>query len=147
VSPGRSAVARRARRDEAGFTGVEALLLLPLVALFVDFVFFCGRAGLAREDVYGAARDAARAASVAPLADAPSAASQAASVSLSSGQAVCPNPVVQTDISHFLRGGVVTVTVTCQIAVSDLDLLGVPGSTTLQSSYTEAVDPLTAADG
>jgi hypothetical protein len=122
-------------------------LLLPLVALFVDLVFFCGRAGLAREDVYGAARDAARAASVARLTDASGAASQAAAVSLSSGQAVCPNPVVQTDTSRFDRAGVVTVTVTCHSSVSDLDLLGAPGSTTVQSSYTEAVDPLTAAHG
>jgi Flp pilus assembly protein TadG len=140
-------VAKRVRRDEAGFSGIEALLLLPLLVLFVDFVFFCGRAGLARQDVYGAARDAARAASVARTSDASAAAAQAADVSLSTQQAACANPLVQTDMSRFSRGGVVTVVVTCHIAVSDLDLLGAPGSTTLQSSYTEAVDPLTAARG
>jgi Flp pilus assembly protein TadG len=140
-------VAKSVRRDEAGFSGIEALLLMPLIILFVDFVFFCGRAGLARQDVYGAARDAARAASVARAPDASAAAAQAADVSLSTQQAACANPSVQTDMSRFSRGGVVTVVVTCHIAVSDLDLLGAPGSTTLQSTYTEAVDPLTAAGG
>jgi hypothetical protein len=118
---------------------------LPLIVLFVDLVVFCGRAGLAREEVYGAARDAARAASVARAPDAPAAAAQAADVSLSTQQAACANPSVQTDMSHFTRGGAVTVVVTCHIAVSDLDLLGAPGATTLQSRYTESVDPLMAA--
>lgn len=141
-------MAKSVRRDEAGFIGaIEALLLMPLVILFVDLVFFCGRAGLARQDVYGAARDAARAASLARAPDASAVAVQAADVSLSTQQAACANPSVQTDMSRFSRGGVVTVVVTCHIAVSDLDLLGAPGSTTVQSTYTEAVDPLTAARG
>jgi Flp pilus assembly protein TadG len=132
---------RRRRRDEAGFSAVETILLIPLLVLFVEFVFFCGRATLAREEVYGAARDAARAASVSSSSDAASSASQAADVTLSTHQAACANPSVQTDLSRFHPGGVVTVVVTCHIAVADLDLLHAPGSTTVQSRFTEALDP------
>lgn len=121
--------------------------MLPVLVLFVEFVFFCGRASLARQEVYGAARDAARAASIAAGPDAAAAAAQSADVTLSTRQAACANPTVQTDLSQFRRGGVVTVVVTCHIAVADLDLLGAPGSTTVQSRYTEAIDPLTAPRG
>jgi hypothetical protein len=121
---------------------VETLLLITVIMVFVDFVFFCGRAAVARQEVYGAARDAARAASITGIANARAAATQTADATLSTGQAACPVPDVQVDLSSFRRGGVVTVVVTCHMAIADLDLLRAPGNTTVQTSFTAPIDAL-----
>jgi hypothetical protein len=47
---------------------------------------------------------------------------------------------VATDTSGFQPGGAVTVEVACTAALSDLGLLGVPGSQTLHGRYTAPVD-------
>src|ERR1700694_2430187 len=93
------------RSSERGFSSVETLLLITVIMVFVDFVFFCGRAAVARQEVYGAARDAARAASIASIATAQAAATQTADATLSTGQAACAAPNVQADLSSFRRGG------------------------------------------
>jgi hypothetical protein len=95
------------RRGEAGFSSVETLLLISVVMVFVEVVSFCGRAAVARQEVYGAARDAARAASITSVGNARAAATATADVVLSTRQAACATPDVQADLSDFRRGGVV----------------------------------------
>jgi hypothetical protein len=135
---------RRGRRpgSEAGFSSVETLLLVSVVVLFVEFVFFCGRAAVARQEVYGAARDAARAASISSIDQAQVAAVQTADLTLSTHQAACADPQIKTDLSNFRRGGAVTVVIACHMTVADLDLLHAPGHTTVQTSFTAPIDLL-----
>jgi hypothetical protein len=47
---------------------------------------------------------------------------------------------VVTDTSQFRAGGSVTTTITCNVELSDLVGLAVPGSRTLTASATEPVD-------
>ena len=45
---------------------------------------------------------------------------------------LCADPQVSTDVSQFYPGGYVTVSVACQVPLSDLSVPGIPGSTTIR---------------
>ena len=53
----------------------------------------------------------------------------------------CAHVQVMTDVSHFFPGGFVTVTVVCQVDLSDLSVPGIPGSTIVRASSTAPIDP------
>jgi Flp pilus assembly protein TadG len=96
----------------------ETVLLAPVFLLFLLFLVGAGRVVEAQGEVNGAARDAARAASVQrSLSDAESAAVDAAESALSGG---C-SPEVSMSGTEWEEGGVVKATVTCEL---DLDFLG-----------------------
>ena len=65
---------------------------------------------------------------------------QAAAATLTNAGISCRGFAVATDTSGFQPGGAVTVEVACTAALSDLGLLGVPGSQTLHGRYTAPVD-------
>ncbi|GII34726.1 TadE/TadG family type IV pilus assembly protein [Planotetraspora mira] len=97
---------------------VETVLLAPILLIFLMFLVGAGRIVEAQGEVNGAARDAARAASVQrTLRDAEEAAKNAAGDALPGDCA----PQVGVDGAEWEPGGVVTVTVSCQI---DLAFLG-----------------------
>ncbi|GAA3132052.1 hypothetical protein GCM10017600_19310 [Streptosporangium carneum] len=95
------------------------MLLAPVFLLFLLFLVGAGRVVEAQGEVNGAARDAARAASVERTrSDAESAAEEAAKASLS-GQ--CEPEVSLDDGTDWKAGGHVRAVVTCSL---NLDFLG-----------------------
>src|SRR6266511_2499219 len=85
-----------------------------------------------------AARDAARAASIArdPV-SASRAAHAAATATLGQHRVTCHSLSVTTDTTSFRAGGVVAVRLACTIDLTDLSLLRVPGSRTVTARFVE----------
>lgn len=129
------------RPHEQGSATLEVAIVTPALLLFMLLVVFGGRLALAHGEADSAARDAARAASIARSAGAATGnARQAAAATLTNAGISCRGFAVATDTSVFQPGGAVTVEVACTAALSDLGLLGVPGSQTLHGRYTAPVD-------
>ncbi|MFF3664277.1 TadE/TadG family type IV pilus assembly protein [Microtetraspora malaysiensis] len=115
--PPARAAARR-RPPDAGSMTVETVMLAPVLLLFLMFLVGAGRVVEAQGEVNGAARDAARAASVQRTrAEAESAAAETAKAALS-GEC---DPQVGLSGTEWKEGGVVHVAVTCEL---NLDFLG-----------------------
>jgi Flp pilus assembly protein TadG len=134
------------RRDrEAGNAALELVILAPVILFLLGLVIAAGRTSVAQGSVAAAARDAARQASISLT---PGAAQTAA---LSSARAALGqdglncDPVVTVNVSGF---GVpvgepadVQATVTCRVSLSSLVVPGMPGSKTLQATFTSPLDP------
>jgi hypothetical protein len=102
---------------------------------------FVGRLEQARGDVDRAARDAARAASIARSSDeARSQGEAAARSTLQSGGVTCRGLTVAVNVDDLAPGGSVAATVTCDVDLADVALLGVPGRRTLTAAFSEPVD-------
>lgn len=134
------------RDAERGSASVEASLVVPAFGLFVALIVVGGRITVAHQVVESAAADAARSASLerAPQA-AHDAAASAAAVTLSGQELDCASTSV--DVSSTGLGGevgddsTVTVTVTCQVSLSDLTFIpGLPGTRTVTATVTSPVD-------
>lgn len=127
--------------NDRGSASLELVLVTPVLLLMLVFVVFLGRLAQARGDVDRAARDAARAASIARSPDdAASQGRQAAALTLTSGGVSCRQLDVSIDTSKFDAGGTVSATVTCTVDLADVAELTVPGSRTLSSTFAEPVD-------
>ena len=124
---------------ECGGATVEVVLITPLLVVLLLFVVQLGRFAVARTDLDGASRDAARAASLArTLPGAQSAAREAAEAALATRDVTCHNLDVALD-AEFSPGGWVAAEVVCTVDLSQLSLLGVPGSKVMSSRF---VSPL-----
>ncbi|MEO3808789.1 TadE/TadG family type IV pilus assembly protein [Sphaerisporangium sp. B11E5] len=97
---------------------VETVMLAPLFLLFLMFLVGAGRIVEAQGEVNGAARDAARAASVQRTLGAAEDAGRNAAKAALDGQCEAD---VSLDGSEWEEGGTVRATVTCEL---DLDFLG-----------------------
>lgn len=129
------------KRNEQGGATIEIAIIAPVLILMLLMVVAFGRVTSASGDVDGAARDAARAASLRDdKASAVVAAEKAAASSLQSGSASCRSHQTQVDVSHFGAGGYVAVDVTCKTDLSDLSLLRLPGSKSIHSRFVSVVD-------
>ena len=127
--------------DPRGSASLELVLVTPVVVVLLLFVVFVGRVAQARADVDRAARDAARAASIARTSEAArSQGDSAARATLAAGGVSCQRLDVTIDVVQFRAGGTVDATVTCTIGLGDLAMLDVPGSRTVASTFTEPVD-------
>ncbi|MFB4288383.1 TadE/TadG family type IV pilus assembly protein [Nonomuraea sp. ATR24] len=114
---------RRSLVRERGSMAVETVMLAPIFLLFLLFLAGAGRLVEAQGEVNGAARDAARAASVQrTLQGAESAAEAVVTQALRDG---CTGPAVSLDGSRWEEGGQVVAEVTCEL---DLAFLGFGGS-------------------
>jgi Flp pilus assembly protein TadG len=133
AQPARPAPADRVDRQR-GSMAVELAILAPIMLLLMFFLVLCGRVVEAHGQVDGAARDAARAASIARTAgEADTNARQAAQGDL---HGWCKGGVPAPAVSGFGPGsGQVIVTVTCDV---DLKFIGY-GSITVTG---HAVAPL-----
>jgi Flp pilus assembly protein TadG len=132
-------------RREAGSATVEAVVLVPVLMLFVLLAVAFGRYQTTREEVIGAARAGAEAAAIVPSAQlATKAAENAAGPALSGLTSPCLRLVVVTDTSHFIPGGEVTVTVSCTVGLSDIGAPGLPGESTVTISQEAPIDPFRA---
>jgi Flp pilus assembly protein TadG len=109
----------RSERHEHGSMAVEAVLLAPVMLIFLLFIVGAARIVEARGEVDGAARDAARAASIQrDFGAAGSAAVQTAKELDCAGG----GPSVSLSGSDWIEGGSVRVTIGC-----DVDLSAVSG--------------------
>jgi len=133
--------ASRPQSRERGSAAAELVLVTPLLILLLLLAVAAGRLVQGRLDVDSAARQAARAASLARTPQAASAqATQVAQAALAGQSVSCDPGVVTPDLGDFVPGGEVTVTVTCTVRLSDLSLLHIPGSETITAAFTSPVD-------
>ncbi|WP_433474529.1 TadE family protein [Spirillospora sp. CA-142024] len=126
---------------ERGSMSLEMVLVTPIFIAFLLFLAGAGRMVDAKSQVDGAARDAARAASIARSAgSAQSLAADTASAGLRGTDWCSGGPSVQTDVSDWGPGGRVGVTITCDVDLGDLAFIGLPGSKRLQGHAIAPVD-------
>ncbi len=129
------------RGDDAS-ASLELVVLAPVFVLVALAALLFGRISEARQQVVEAARAGAEAASVARDAGAARWAAQVGAASGLVGRAqLCTRVDVTVDITDFVPGGVVAVTVACAVPLADLAVPGVPGATTVRASATAPIDP------
>jgi Flp pilus assembly protein TadG len=130
-----------ARRDR-GTATTELVILTPLVLIIMLFAVVAGRMVNAKLDIDSAARQAARAATLArDPGSAAAAARTTATAVLSDRHIACTATSVSVDTTAFRPGGHVEVSVTCQIALSTVSGFGLPGDKRYRSSFVSPLDP------
>ncbi len=133
--------AANGRDRECGSVTVELVILAPIFLALLCLVVGLGRMDETRGQVDGAARDAARAASLARTpGEAITAGKAAASADLSGTGATCRAVAVTVDTDQFAPAGLVTVHVTCTTRLSDVTISGLPGSKTFTATATAPLD-------
>lgn len=130
---------------QRGSTSIELAIMAPAVFAFFAAVVIAGRVTLALQAADAAAYDAARTASLSRLAAiAQPAATSAALASFNSQGITCNTLSVAVNTTGFSipvgQPANVSVTVTCVAQLSDIALPGMPGSTTLTSSFVSPLD-------
>ena len=130
---------------ERGSVSVELALLAPALLLLVSFAVVAGRSQIAENAVQDAARAAAREASLAR--DAPTAVALAgaqAEGTLDAQDLRCQRTTIEVDPAGFGASpgqpGDVSVSITCVVGMADLLAPGLPGSVTVEASFTSPVD-------
>ena len=135
-------------RGDRGSAAAELTLLTPVLIGLLLFVVFCGRLADAQLRLADAAHQAARAATLARTpATATDAAQTTANAALAAAGITCRSLAVAADLSGLHPGSTVTVTLTCQVGLADLTLLGLPGSRTVQASASSPVDTWRSTTG
>ncbi|QFY06327.1 pilus assembly protein [Nonomuraea phyllanthi] len=114
---------RPEKETEKGSMAVETVMLAPVFLLFLMFLAGAGVLVESQGRVNGAARDAARAASVQRTLDDAEAAAESIAEGVLTGP--CGSPAVSLDGSEWEQGGEVQAEVTCEL---DLGFLGFGGS-------------------
>ena len=112
-------------------------LLVVLALVAVGF----GRTASTRLEVNSAARQAARAASLAR--DPDTAAAQArstAQAALAEDRVTCADLTVVVDTTDFTPGGTVAVAISCTTRLADVAMPGLPGQATLRARFVSPVD-------
>ncbi|GAA2818460.1 TadE/TadG family type IV pilus assembly protein [Nonomuraea rubra] len=109
--------------NERGSMAVETVMLAPVFLLFLMFLAGAGVLVESQGRVNGAARDAARAASVQRSLDDAEAAAEAITTSVLEGR--CQSAAVSLDGSEWEQGGQVQAEVSCEL---DLAFLGFGGT-------------------
>lgn len=130
-------------RGDAGSVAAEVAIAVPvLVAVLVLAGVFVYRGVDARLRLDGVAHEAARAASLTRTpAAATAAAQQTATADLAAAGVGCGDPSVSVDTSDFVPGGRVSVTVSCQLDLSDAArLLAIGDHRTLTASASSPLD-------
>jgi len=139
---------RALRDDERGSATAELVLLTPVLIIMLLFIVFCGRLADATLRLEDATHQAARAASLArSTTSAQNDAQATASAALADAGITCQSLAVIVDTAGLRPGATVSVDVTCTVGLSDLALLGVPGSTTLSASFSSPVDTYRGVTG
>jgi Flp pilus assembly protein TadG len=127
------------RRSERGSMAVEIVILAPVMLAFMMLVVAAGRLVAVKGDLEAASRDAARAASLErDVGTAQSRATEVVDASLDKGTINCEQPSLGG--SNFVSGGLVRVTLDCQVSYSGLGLIGLPGSISVKTSSASPID-------
>jgi Flp pilus assembly protein TadG len=132
---------------DTGTMALELALLTPLLVAFMMVMVGLGRVVEAKSQVDGAARDAARAASLErSRSQAHTAAEHAAEATLSGRKWCRKVPSTSVDLSAWGPGGQVSVTVSCDIDLTGLSLIGFRPSRTMTGNATAPIDTLRGID-
>jgi Flp pilus assembly protein TadG len=131
-------------QGESGSVTLELAIVTPALLLILLLIIAAGRISSAHGQTEGAARDAARAASldrdeVTGRADAQA----AAAASLSEQRLSCADLNVTVSGDYGTEVGTsaaITATVSCRVSLADLALLPIPGQKTVSATYTSALD-------
>jgi Flp pilus assembly protein TadG len=127
----------RRRTDERGSASVELAILAPLVGLLLGVVVLVGRVQLARADIEGAARSAARDLSISRD---PHLAADEVRLALLETLDV-GSPTCRTlSFSPEIGSTEVSVTVTCTVDLQEAAVLPVPGSMSVSASASAVID-------
>jgi len=126
---------------------VEAVVILPVLVLFIGLLISLARLAIAEQSVGAAAAVAARSASLErSSSSAHSAALEAASRSLAQRHVACRTTDVAVDATEVGRAlgqrATVEVEVQCLVELRDVSLPFVPGSVSVTAARTSPVDPL-----
>lgn len=118
------------------------VILMPLLVVFLELIVLGGRVATTQADVNSAAREAARDASVSQgLSSATGVIDDAVDRALAGKGFRCQSRTATFGPkTSFDAGGSVEVVVTCTVNLSDIDLLGVPGSYEVEARAVEPVD-------
>lgn len=138
----------RVGKREEGMVSTELAICTPVALFtFVALVMAGGRVVQAEGEVASAAQEAARAATLhSSVGGASSAADAIARSNLAQAGTTCRaggpivNMVVDGASGGMGNGAVVTVTVICVADLSDVTLVGMPGTMTFRSEAREIVD-------
>lgn len=124
--------------DERGSMAVEVVLMTPVLVAFLLLVVAFGRYVAVQGDMEAAARDAAREASLQVSSGAASnAARKVVNDSLDDG-----TDCTQISVGGAWRpGGEVVVRMHCDISLSGLGLIGLPGSVGIDTESAVPLDP------
>jgi Flp pilus assembly protein TadG len=134
-------------KGERGSAAVELVLLTPALVVMLLFVVAVGRLAQAKGDVEAAARDAARAASIARGPDSARVDGEAAAQRrLDEGSVTCRTLDVAVPTDAFRPGGVVSANVTCVVDLGELTMLRIPGTRTVAATFAEPVDTYRAVE-
>lgn len=126
---------------DRGSVAVETAVVAPALVVLLLLVVYAGRISHLDATVQRAASEASRAATLEGSAEAAEqAAIEAARANLSSASTPCADLIVDVDTTDFRPGGSVTATIRCEASMSDIALLGVPGTRTFSASSTEIID-------
>jgi Flp pilus assembly protein TadG len=140
-NPTPSSPATPPRPAEAGTAAVEFVILAPMLAALLLFVAGLGRIAEARGQVQGAAREAARAASLQRTQPAATTAGQQAARAALAGQHLtCATLAVTLDVTGYRPGGQVTATVRCTTNLARLGLAGFPATHTYTATAVAAIE-------
>lgn len=124
--------------SDAGNAAVGMVIVVPVIMIMALLVVGLGRTVSVQQSVTGAARSAARAASLAPDG------AQAAAIATEAAEAAlggrCAEATITPDVSAFVAGGSVTVDISCVVPLEDLAVSGLPGRATLAASATAPVE-------
>ncbi|MCY3911168.1 MAG: pilus assembly protein [bacterium] len=127
---------------EQGNSMIGLAVLTPVMAMLLFFVVAAGRVGVVESKLTTAARNAARAATQSQSAStAQVAAMTTAASTLNQLNMGCHGgPQIRVRDMDLRPGGKVHVRVSCTVRLSDLTLLGIPGSRTVTADFTSVVD-------
>lgn len=145
--PGLGGRRKDAAPADRGSASVEIVLATPVLVSLMLLAVAGGRLASARGEVDTAARDSARAASLArSSAVAERDGRAAAEATLADRHVTCRDLTVAIDLTDFQPGGTVTSTVTCAVELRDLTGLGLPGTRMVSSHFVAAVDRFRGMD-
>jgi hypothetical protein len=127
--------------DQRGSASLELVLVTPALVALLLLVVAGGRVVQARGDVDAVARDAARAASIARSpGEAATRAEAMVRERVGEGVVQCRQPAVVTDTAEFRPGGVVDVSITCQVDLASVSLLGISATQSVAATASEVID-------
>jgi len=137
---------RRILRRQEGSMAVEAVLIVPALAIIIGFLIACGRIAFTQQTVQEVANAAARDASLSrSVAGAQDTANANALNAAAQAGLKCQPITVAIDGSGIDAPlgtvGTVSATVSCKLNLSDIALPGLPGTKTFTTTSTSPVDP------
>ncbi|MEU0514928.1 TadE/TadG family type IV pilus assembly protein [Amycolatopsis thermoflava] len=143
----RRGAGRRWWNGERGSVTAEAVLIAPLLIMLIVFIAVMVHRGVdARLRLDDVAHQAARAASMQRSTPAAADSARATAASALAQAGVVCRSVTTSLRGAVMPGGTISVSVRCSVDFGQAVLLGVPGTTTLESTASEVVDTYRSVD-